>query len=372
MSEENCNKKNDFNEKKYHSSKQKNNDSDFSEMNNSFYPWIKTNSKCHSFKGILKLHYEILDFYEFIKLTDEEIALRNKTYNEIKDIIEDNFPCYKCSLYGSFITGLSLPNSDIDILIAKKENANKNLCDYNEEDHLIQNMEKIFLILKNKNIFKQLELIQAKVPIITGLYNSTKIHVDISLFKKNGVDAAEIINKAISIYPEIKPLMLIIKYVIRQRDLNQIYTGGISSFIIFTLLYYYIADLRKQIEYEIKNGQKERLLTLGHLLMGFFNFYAFQFNYEKFGISILDGCYLYKREDECKNILSVKSFEDESLDMGTNCFQYNKVKDVFKLAAERLNYAQKNVVSYLKEFIFPDDILKERANMILNNSSKEI
>ena len=336
---------------------QKQNDSNNSDFDHHFYPWIKPNSKCHSLKGMLKLHYEILDFYKFIQLTDTEIKLRNKTFNEIKDVIELNFPNYKCSLYGSFITGLSLPNSDIDILITRKD-------EEKEKINLQKNLLDIYTILKQKNIFTDLEMINAKVPIITGLYISTKIHVDISLFKKNGVDAAEIINKIITIYPEIRPLMLLIKYVIRQRNLNQIYTGGISSFIIFTLLYYYIADSRKIIESEINNnGEKERLLTLGHLLVGFFNFYAFEFRYEKFGISISNGCHLYKREDEAKYILSVKNFEDESQDMGVNCFNYSKILDVFKLAAERLNYAEKNVVSYLKEFIFPDETLKERAKM---------
>ena len=337
---------------------QKQNDSNNSDFDHHFYPWIKPNSKCHSLKGMLKLHYEILDFYKFIQLTDTEIKLRNKTFNEIKDVIELNFPNYKCSLYGSFITGLSLPNSDIDILITRKD-------EEKEKINLQKNLLDIYTILKQKNIFTDLEMINAKVPIITGLYISTKIHVDISLFKKNGVDAAEIINKIIAIYPEIRPLMLLIKYVIRQRNLNQIYTGGISSFIIFTLLYYYIADSRKIIESEISNnnGEKERLLTLGHLLVGFFNFYAFEFKYEKFGISISNGCHLYKREDEAKYILSVKNFEDESQDMGVNCFNYSKILDVFKLAAERLNYAEKNVLSYLKEFIFPDETLKERAKM---------
>ena len=351
-------------EKKNESTNIKRNDLNNSELNNSFYPWIKSNSKCHSLKGMLKLHYEILDFYDFIKLTDTEQKLRNKTYREIKDVIEDNFPNYKCSLYGSFITELSLPNSDIDILITRKEEPDKSRKKENTNILNSQKyLENIYSALKNKNIFKNLEIIHAKVPIITGLYISTNIHVDISLFKKNGVDAAEIINKVISIYPEIKPLMLLIKYVIRQRNLNQIYTGGISSFIIFSLLYYYIADLRKQIEYEINNGEKEKLLTLGHLLVGFFNFYAFEFRYDKFGISILNGCHLYERDDEKKNTLSIKNFEDESQDMGANCFNFYKVLDVFKLAAERLNYAEKNVVSYLKEFIFPDDTLKERASM---------
>ena len=344
----------------------KESDSDNSDYRNNFYPWIKPNSKCHSLKGMLKLHYEILDFYEFIKLTNTEIKLRNKTFNSINTIIEDNFPNYKCILYGSFTTELSLPNSDIDILIIEKEESKNKLTEMLQEKKLMQNLQNIYTILKNKNIFSNLEMINAKVPIITGLFNSTNVHVDISLYKKNGVDVAEIIKKVNSIYPEIKPLLLLVKYVLRQRNLNQIYTGGISSFIIFTLLYYYIADLRKQIEYEKEKGKKEKILSLGDLLVGFFNFYAFAFQYEKSAISILNGCHLYMRNNDSKNILSVKNFEDESQDMGINCFNFNKILDVFKLAAERLNYPEKDVVSYLKEFIFPDDTLRERAEMFKN------
>ena len=364
MSTENSPKGNNTSEKNNkNQSPNKENDSDNSDYKNNFYPWIKPNSKCHSLKGMLKLHYEILDFYDFIKLTNNEIKSRNMTFNSINTIIQDNFPNYKCILYGSFITELSLPNSDIDILIIEKEEDKNKLTENIGDKQLMQNLQNIYQILKNKNIFSNLEMINAKVPIITGQFNSTNVHVDISLNKKNGIDVAEIIKKINCIYPEIKPLMLLVKYVLRQRNLNQIYTGGISSFIIFTLLYYYICDTRKQIEYEIKKGKREKILTLGDLLVGFFNFYAFEFQYEKFGISILNGCHLYMRNNDCKNILSVKNFEDESQDMGINCFNFNKILDVFKLAAERLNYPEKDVVSYLKEFIFPDDTLRERAEM---------
>ena len=344
----------------------KENESDNSDYRNNFYPWIKPNSKCHSLKGMLKLHYEILDFYEFIKLTNNEIKLRNKTYNSINTIIEDNFPNYKCILYGSFTTELSLPNSDIDILIVEKEESKDKLTELIQEKKLMENLQSIYTILKNANIFTNLEMINAKVPIITGLFESTNVHVDISLYKKDGIDVADIIKKITSIYPEIKPLLLLVKYILRQRNLNQIYTGGISSFIIFTLLYYYISDIRKQIDYEKERSKKEKLLTLGDLLVGFFNFYAFEFQYEKFGISISNGCHLYMRNNDNKNILSVRNFEDESQDMGINCFNFSKILDVFKLAAERLNYPEKDVVSYLKEFIFPDDTLRERAEMFKN------
>ena len=89
-----------------------NNSNSFHQKNNfhnkdsddTFHPWIKPNSKCNFTNGMLKLHYEILDFCDFIKLTNEEINLREKTFNYIKSIIEAKFNEYRCVLYGSFKT----------------------------------------------------------------------------------------------------------------------------------------------------------------------------------------------------------------------------------------------------------------------------
>ena len=63
---------------------------------NTFHPWIKPNSKSLITNGMLKLHYEILDFCEFIKLTPEEKNLREKTFNYFKSIIEAKLMEYKC------------------------------------------------------------------------------------------------------------------------------------------------------------------------------------------------------------------------------------------------------------------------------------
>ena len=64
------------------------------------------------------------------------------------------------------------------------------------------------------------------------------------------------IDKLTKIYPEIKPLMLLIKYALKQRDLNEIYKGVVSSFIISSLLYYYLTDIKKRIVNKIKNEKK--------------------------------------------------------------------------------------------------------------------
>ena len=54
--------------------------------------------------------------------------------------------------------------------------------------------------------------------------------------------------------------------------------------------------------------------------------------------------------------------------MGINCYNFGKVLDVFRLAAERLNYAKDNIVSYLEKFIFSDETLKERAKVFKNKN----
>ena len=335
------------------------------DSDDSFHPWIRPNSKCSITNGMLKLHYEILDFCDFIKLTEEEINNRENTFNQIKGLIEEKFTEYKCVLYGSFKTGLSLPDSDIDILIVEKDDNKINEENSEKErDKITGAIQKIYNMLFDTKNFTYIEMIKAKVPIIKCTLKETEVNVDISFFRRNGADAVKTVEKVIEIFPEIRPLTLVIKYTLRQRQLNEIYKGGISSFIIFSLIYYYMSDVRKKILDDIKNGKNEGELTLGHLLVGFFNFYGFMFNYDKLGISIRSGCFLYQRKEKDRkpNTLSIENFQDINQDMGKNCYNFKKVVETFKNARDSLYYPERSpVISYLAGFILPDDILKQRA-----------
>jgi len=324
------------------------------DFDDSFYPWIKPDSICHKLNGMLKLHYEILDFYDFIQLNKEEKELRENTFKDIKNIIEKKFSEYICKLYGSYRTGLSLPDSDIDILILSKDEKN---ADDIKSDKLHKKLKEIYDVLSMKDLFSQLELINAKVPIIRCVYKETNVQIDISLFHKDGVLAVETIEKINKVYPEIKPLMLLIKYALRQRQLNKIYKGGVSSFIIFSLLFYYLSDIKKK---GIDSKEPNKIITLGHLLLGFLSFYGYDFKYEKYKISIRNGCFLSERTDESKNVLSLENFQDGQ-DIGKSCYKYRNVIDVFKFARKSLYFPDVPVVSYLKGFIFPDDTLRKRA-----------
>ena len=62
------------------------------------------------------------------------------------------------------------------------------------------------------------------------------------------------------------------------------------------------------------------------------------FNYDKLGISIHSGCFLYILKDHKPNTLSIENFKDINQDMGKNCYNYKKVVETFKNARDRLCY----------------------------------
>ena len=225
----------------------------------------------------------------------------------------------------------------------------------------------LYEVLDKTGLFEYLELIDSKnVPIIKGVLRSTKINFDISIFQENGVEMRNIFLKILSIHKEIKPLFLLIKYMLQQRNLTSTYTGGVNSLIILSLLYYYIIYAIKIEKIKKQKLEKyENILTLGNLLIGFLNFYGYEFNYKELGISITNGCSLYKRDKMYNNILSIKNCLDNK-DMGIKCYNYYNVIKVFKYAYKNLIYYKSPIISFLNTFIEEDELLKARINKVYN------
>uniref|UniRef100_A0A1I7T4G3 PAP-associated domain-containing protein n=1 Tax=Caenorhabditis tropicalis TaxID=1561998 RepID=A0A1I7T4G3_9PELO len=230
------------------------------------------------------LHEEIVDMYHWIKPNEIESKLRERVYTKVKESVTRRWSHkdIKISMFGSLCTNLFLPTSDIDVLVE---------CDDwvgTQGDWLSETARG----LEQDNIAESVSVYGgAFVPIVKMVDRDTRLSIDISFNTVQGVRAASYIEKVKAEFPLIEPLVLLLKQFLHYRNLNQTFTGGLSSYGLILLLVnffqLYALNMRHRTIYD-------REVNLGHLLLRFLELYSLEFNYEEIGISPGQCCYFPK------------------------------------------------------------------------------
>lgn len=122
---------------------------------------------------------------------------------------------------------------------------------------------------------------KASVPIVKLTDRVTQVKVDISFNMQSGVQSAELIKDYKRQYPVLSKLVLVLKQFLLQRDLNEVFTGGISSYSLILMCISFLQLHPRHNSYANAN--------LGVLLLEFLELYGRRFNYMKTGISIKNG-----------------------------------------------------------------------------------
>ena len=81
---------------------------------------------------------------------------------------------------------------------------------------------------------------------------------------------------------------MVMKVVLKQRKLNETYSGGIGSFLLFCMVLAYIRHKRQEM---VKNNsiQSYNEVMLCDYLIGFMKFYGTEFNEKENQIIMKDG-----------------------------------------------------------------------------------
>ncbi|XP_040542883.1 terminal nucleotidyltransferase 4A isoform X9 [Gallus gallus] len=229
--------------------------------------------------GVQGLHEEIIDFYDFMSPRPEEAAMRREVVKRIETVIKDLWPTADVQIFGSFSTGLYLPTSDIDLVVfGKWERPPLQLLEQALRKHNVAEPYSIKVLDK------------ATVPIIKLTDQETEVKVDISFNVETGVKAARFIKEYMKKYTLLPYLILVLKQFLLQRDLNEVFTGGISS---YSLILMAISFLQLHPRIDARRADE----NLGMLLIEFFELYGRNFNYLKTGIRIKNGgAYIAKEE----------------------------------------------------------------------------
>uniref|UniRef100_A0AAY4E2E3 Terminal nucleotidyltransferase 4A n=1 Tax=Denticeps clupeoides TaxID=299321 RepID=A0AAY4E2E3_9TELE len=279
--------------------------------------------------GVDGLHEEIVDFYNFMSPRPEEAAMRKEVVDRIETVIKDLWPTADVQIFGSFSTGLYLPTSDIDLVVIGKWDRPP-----------LQQLEQA---LRKHNVAEPYSikvLDKATVPIIKLTDQETDVKVDISFNVETGVKAARFIKEYMKKYTALPYLIFVLKQFLLQRDLNEVFTGGISSYSLILMV---ISFLQLHPRIDARNPN----VNLGILLIEFFELYGRNFNYLKTGIRIKNGGAYMAKEDIMKAMTngyrpSMLCIEDPLLpgnDVGRSSYGAMQVKQVFDYAYIVLGHA---------------------------------
>ncbi|XP_035719133.1 terminal nucleotidyltransferase 4B-like [Vespa mandarinia] len=290
-------------------------------------PWRVPNK--HYSKGVIGLHEEIEDFFSYMCPSNEEHNLRVRVVKRIEQVIYDLWPDSKVEVFGSFRTGLYLPTSDIDLVVIGMWT---NLP--------LRTLERALL---DQNIAEPSSLKvldKASVPIVKLTDKETEIKIDISFNMNNGVKSAELINSFKRRFPVLEKLVMVLKQFLLQRDLNEVFTGGISSYSLILMTISFLQLHPRQNAYCSS-------ANLGVLLIEFLELYGRKFNYVKTGIRVKDGGTYISKEEVQRDMIdghrpSLLCIEDPLTpgnDIGRSSYGALYVKDAFDWAYYVLSQA---------------------------------
>lgn len=280
---------------------------------------------------VLRLHEELLDFAEFVTHNKAEARARKQWVKTISIACRRLWPECKVRVFGSFSTGLSLCNGDVDLAVldvpARPGPAMKMLAD----------------LLLADGAISWLEIIEsAKVPIIKLRAQASGLRADVCFNLPDGLATSKFIRERCEEYPQMRPLLLFLKYFLLQRGLHETYTGGMGSYLLCNVVLHFL-----QRHPSKRDNRHYAATSLGHLLFDFMKYYGQEFKYESTGISVRDGGYTFDKTQRAWRgnrragggaCLSLESPLGPPNDIGGPCFRMAILRNLFQHALNCMSH----------------------------------
>ncbi|XP_050704748.1 terminal nucleotidyltransferase 4A-like [Eriocheir sinensis] len=208
------------------------------------------------------LHQELLDFHRWAGGSDAEYQRRLRPVEDLRRVVVTMWPQVRVEATGSLANGLYMADSDVDATLLGH-------CGRAWRLGQLTVLEK------------------TTVPLVKFVHQATGLPVDVSLGSEAAVRAAELVRELLRRFPALAPISLLVRHYLRGLGLAEVFTGGVSSYAVTLMV---TSFLQLQIPPDAQHD-------LGWLLVSFFAFYGYEFNFASTGISVVGrGRYLRKED----------------------------------------------------------------------------
>ncbi|GMF36449.1 unnamed protein product [Phytophthora fragariaefolia] len=261
-----------------------------------------------------KLHWDLCEFAAQLQAdSDARLPAQLAAQRLCTATVQSLWPRAQVRPYGSHVTRLVLPSSDVDLVIclpkvrrdAPADAAGvlegRNAIKETWQQNLARKLRQEPWVVRDS--VKTLP--HAAVPIITLLtappYN---VRLDISFEGPghNGLATNDVVLALLHEFPPLAPMMLVLKSFAIERGLAVAYSGGLSSYALLLLVARYLqehsdtmpngfANASRAVQHSLSTVQAG-VADFGLMLMGFLDFYGNRFDPRTTGISVASRCFL--------------------------------------------------------------------------------
>ncbi|NXW76106.1 GLD2 polymerase, partial [Hirundo rustica] len=259
-----------------------------------------------------KLSQQVLELFQACRQQASDLDRKELCRTELQREIQLIFPQSRLFLVGSSLNGFGTRTSDGDLCLVVKEDPIPNFfinCNTTfqvnqktEARRILSLVQKVFST-KLCNYIERPQLIRAKVPIVKF---RDKVNVDFDLNVNNviGIRNTFLLRTYAFIENRVRPLVLVVKKWASFHEINDASRGTLNSYSLVLMVLHYLQskyflhecfDPTMQLHlvhqaprtippYISNNGS-----SLGDLLIGFFKYYATEFDWSHQMISVREA-----------------------------------------------------------------------------------
>lgn len=193
---------------------------------------------------------------------EEELQCRKQLISNITEYLEPRFPFLVFRAFGSTQSGLAISSSDIDIGFCKppRNGSQHRPMTTNAGEQVVKKMRN--MLSRSPNLRISHIVRKGRAPLISLVHNNTGVKIQI-VHTSTGDRVLPFIAVYLDEFPQLRPLFILMKLAIEARDLHEPRTGGLGSYMLFTMLVAYF-----------KHTVNSKYDTMGEKLTGFLDFYS--------------------------------------------------------------------------------------------------
>ncbi|PPR04306.1 hypothetical protein CVT24_013379 [Panaeolus cyanescens] len=298
----------------------------------------------------LSLHEEIVAFIAYMTPTEHEIEIRKDLVGRFSKLVESfGLPTSSPEPYGSYITGLFLSTSDVDMFVTPHQNQ--------PQRGILSRISRRLATSPPPQFHTSIkERLMASVPVITLIDAKTNLSIDlnaepmhskastqavISWLRRGGHSDGDAI---------MRMLVIVVKTFLAIRRCGTTYKGGVNSYVVVWLVVAWVnlelPKLRKRKTQDLTPtsgspapaSAASSSSDYGEILIAFLKFYGEEFDYKKKQI-IIDPQPQYAQKSGYQQqpfLLSLIDPADFSIDLGSKAYAIKHVAASFKEAYKHL------------------------------------